>query len=102
MNYTRLFVLAAVLFLLLACSAADVDTNDKFGPEYYAGRAMGEKYAKMDSGRINCTGLKPNPSSWSRRHNPELEEQGRSDIFKQGFYGGYRRILEENYQMKCQ
>ena len=99
MKYIRLSVLAYALFLLLACSAADV--NDKCGPEYYDGRTMGETYAKKDAARLKCTTNKPIPSRWSREHNPELEEQGRSEMFKRGFYGGYSKILRESWEMKC-
>lgn len=101
MKYTRIFTLASVLFLLGACSAVDTADNNRVGPEYYDGRTMGEKHAKMDAARIKCNAIKPVPSSWARKHNPILEEQGRSKMFKQGFYAGYRKELVLNWEMRC-
>jgi len=97
-------LLLAITVFFLACAATG--GNNLTDPEYNEGMQMGKQYAQKDVIGINCyryrAPRRPVAANWARKHNPTLEEQGRSEMFKQGFYFGYQREFPHAFSLQCE
>lgn len=103
MRYVKWVFLLFIAGVLLACAAGGhTNLSD---PEYKAGMKMGTEYAKKDTIGINCIAYplrRISVPNWARKHNPTLNEQGRSDMFKQGFYHGYQLEFPNAHSLQCE
>jgi hypothetical protein len=78
---TSLFPL---VILLITVSCVTTYTPESRA-EYYKGSNMGRKYAKTDAMNLNYVRSRTRPQKYEKL----LQEQGRSEPFKRGFYYGY-------------
>ncbi len=103
MLYGKWLLLFLITGLLLACaSTGQTNLND---PEFAEGMQMGKEYARKDTIGINCIAHPLRSISvpnWARRHNKTLNEQGRSEMFKQGFYFEYQREFPNAHSLQCE
>jgi len=92
-----LSALAMVVCLLaVSCATAPSASN---GPEFIAGRELGEKYAKADAMRF-CSDS-PAAAIRASRHKQVLREEGKSEAFVQGFAWEYHRVSPDYYSLYC-
>jgi hypothetical protein len=90
----------AVCLMAVSCAMTPSASN---GPEFIAGRELGEQYAKADA--MQFCGFRPADSAAAAikasKHKRALREQDKSEAFVQGFAWEYHRVFPDYYSLYC-